>query len=105
MARHDPMIELPEFQGESSEDSEKHLFIYEKVSEAKHITDEDTKLAQLAITLRDHVLDWYISLTVNNPPGTTRTIAYIKNLLINEFHKPSSEDQYMNEMIEIKQKP
>jgi hypothetical protein len=25
--------------------------------------------------------------------------------LINEFQKPSSEDQYMNEMIEIRQKP
>jgi hypothetical protein len=71
----------------------------------KQITDEDTKLAQLAITLRDHALDWYMSLATNNPPGTTRTIADIKKLLINEFQKPSSEDQYMNEMIEIRQKP
>jgi hypothetical protein len=46
-----------------------------------------------------------MSLATNNPPGTTRTIADIKKLLINEFQKPSSEDQYMNEMIEIRQKP
>jgi hypothetical protein len=26
-------------------------------------------------------------------------------VLINEFHKTSSKDQYMNDMIEIKQKP
>jgi hypothetical protein len=44
-------------------------------------------------------------LATNNPLGTTRTIANIKKLLINEFQKPSSKDQYMNEMIEIKQKP
>jgi hypothetical protein len=29
----------------------------------------------------------------------------VKKLLINEFQKPSSEDQYMNEMIEIRKKP
>jgi hypothetical protein len=81
------------------------LFICEKIWEEKQITDEDTKLAQLEITLRDHTLDWYMSLATNNPPGTTRTIADIKKLLINEFQKPSSEDQYMNEMIEIRQKP
>jgi hypothetical protein len=104
MAGHDPTIRLPEFKGEASEDPEKHLFICEKIWEEKQITDEDTKLAQLAITLRDHALDWYMSLATNNPPGTTRTIADIKKLLINEFQKPSSEDQYMNEMIEIRQK-
>jgi hypothetical protein len=61
------------------------LFIYEKIWEAKKITDEDTKLVQLAIMLRDCALDWYMSLVVNNPPGTTRTIAVFKKLLINEF--------------------
>jgi hypothetical protein len=46
-----------------------------------------------------------MSLAANSPPGTTRMIGDIKKLLINEFQKPSSEDQYMNEMIEIRQKP
>jgi hypothetical protein len=46
-----------------------------------------------------------MSLAINSPPGTTRMIADVKKLLINEFQKPSSEDQYMNEMIEIRQKP
>jgi hypothetical protein len=55
--------------------------------------------------LRDHTLDWYMSLDVNSPPGATRTIADVKRLLINEFQKPSLEDQYMNEMIEIRKKP
>jgi hypothetical protein len=46
-----------------------------------------------------------MSLAAKSSPGTTRTIVDIKKLLINEFHKPSSEDQYMNEMIEIRKKP
>jgi hypothetical protein len=89
MVGHDPTIRLPEFKGEASKESEKHLFICENIWEEKHITNEDTKLAQLAITLRDHALNWYMSLVTNNPPGTTRTIADIKKLLINEFQKPS----------------
>jgi hypothetical protein len=102
---HDPTIKLPEFKGEASEDPRKNMLIYEKVWEAKHIMDEDTKLAQLAITLRYHALDLYMSLAANSLPGTTRTIGDIKKLLMNEFQKTSSEDQYMNEMIEIIQKP
>ena len=81
------------------------MFICAKIWEEKHITAKNTKLAQLAITLRDHALDWYMSLDVNNPPGTTRTLAEVRRLLINEFQKLSSEDQYMNEMIEIRHKP
>jgi hypothetical protein len=105
MAGHDPTIILLEFRGEATKDPEKHLFICAKIWEAKQITDEDTKLAQLAITLRDHTLDWYMILDTNSVPGTTRTLADIKKLLINEFQMTSSEDRYMNEMIEIKQKP
>jgi hypothetical protein len=33
------------------------------------------------------------------------TIVDVKKNFINEFHKPSSEDQFMNEMINIKNKP
>jgi hypothetical protein len=85
MEEHDPTIRLLEFKGEASEDLEKHLFICEKIWETKQIIDKDTKLSQLTITLRDCALDWYMSLATNNTPGTTRTIADIKKLLINEF--------------------
>jgi hypothetical protein len=87
MAGHDPTIRLLEFRGEATKDHEKHLFICEKIWEAKQITDEDTKLTQLAITLRDRVLDWYMSLDVKKPCGMTRTLTYINKLLINEFQK------------------
>jgi hypothetical protein len=43
-------------------------------------------------------------LAANSPPGTTKAIVDIKKMLINEFQKPSSKDQYMNEMIDIRQK-
>ena len=46
-----------------------------------------------------------MSLDTNSAPGRTRTLDNIKKLLINEFQKLNSEDQYMNEMIEIRQKP
>jgi len=72
------------------------LFICAKIWEENQIIDEDTKLAQLVITLRDRTLDWYMSLDTNSSPGMTRTLEDIKKLLINEFYKPISEDQYMN---------
>ena len=81
------------------------MFICAKIWELKQIMDEDTKLVQLVITPRDYTLDWYTSLETNSATGMMRTLVDIKNLLINEFQKPSLEDQHMNEMIEIKQKP
>jgi hypothetical protein len=40
--------------------------------------------------------------STNNPTRTPTIVANVKRQLINEFQKPSSEDQFMNEMIEIK---
>jgi hypothetical protein len=71
----------------------------------KRVTDEATKVAQLAITFRNHALDWYMNLAVNNPQGAPGTVAEIKQALITEFQRPKSEDQFMNEMIEVRQKP
>jgi hypothetical protein len=105
MVGHDPTLRLPEFKGEASEDAEKHMFICENIWEEKQIIEEDTKIAQLAITLRDRALDWYMILPTNSPLGTTKMIGDIKKLWINEFQKLSLVDQYMNEMIEIRQKP
>jgi hypothetical protein len=57
MEGHEPTIRLPKFRGETTEDPTKHFFICQKIWEEKQITDEDTKIAQLAITLRDCSLD------------------------------------------------
>jgi len=45
-----------------------------------------------------------MSLDVNIPPRVTKTIADVNKILINEFQKPKSENQYMNVMIEIGKK-
>ena len=78
------------------------MFICAKIWEEKKITYEDTKLAHLSITLRNRTLEWYMSLDAKSAPGTTRKLTDIKKLLINEFQNSISEDQYMNEMIEIR---
>jgi hypothetical protein len=57
MAGHDPTIRLLEFRWEAAKDPEKHLLICANIWEAKQITNEDTKLVQLEIILRDHALD------------------------------------------------
>jgi hypothetical protein len=46
-----------------------------------------------------------MTLDVINPLRVTSTIIDMKKLLINEFYKPISEHQYMNEMIEVRKKP
>jgi hypothetical protein len=102
MAGQDPTIRLPEYRGDGSDDLEKHLFIYEKIWVAKQITYEDTKVAQLEITFRDCTLKWYMGLATNNPMGAPTIVEEVKKKLIYEFQKPNSEDQFMNEMIEIK---
>ena len=46
-----------------------------------------------------------MNLTVKNPQGEPGTVAKIKQELITEFQRPKLEDQYMNEMIEVRKKP
>jgi hypothetical protein len=85
MVIHDLTIRLLEFRGEEEEDPENHLFICAKIWEEKQVTDEDTKLVQVAIMLRDRALDWYMILDIKNDPGMMRPLADIKKLFINEF--------------------
>ena len=46
-----------------------------------------------------------MNLAVNNPQGAPGTVAEIKHALITEFQRLKSEDQFMNEMSEFRQKP
>jgi hypothetical protein len=67
--------------------------------------DEDKKVTQLAIVFKNRALDWFMSLAVKSPQGSPKIVVDVKKALINEFQRPSLEDQHMNEMIEIRQKP
>jgi hypothetical protein len=53
--------------------------------EENHITDEDTKVAQLEITFNDRTLDEYMGLATNNPARVPTTIKEVKRQLINNF--------------------
>jgi hypothetical protein len=46
-----------------------------------------------------------MGLVINSPQGAPKIDTNVKKELINEFQGASSKNQFMNEMIEIKQKP
>ena len=56
-------------------------------------------------TLQGCTLDWYMKF-VQVPTGTpTKTLALVKNGLIEEFRKTKSKAQYITKLKEIKQYP
>jgi RNase P/RNase MRP subunit POP5 len=71
----------------------------------KRVTDDAEKVVQLAIMFRNHALDWYIHVEVKNTQGVSGTVKEIKHAFIIDFQRPKLEDQFMNEMIEVRQKP
>jgi hypothetical protein len=77
----------------------------ERIWEVKRVIDDAEKVAQLEIMFRNHVLDWYMNLAVNNPQGGPGTLEEIKHARITKFQRSKSEDQFMNEMSEFRQKP
>jgi hypothetical protein len=62
-----PRLDYHNFRERHQRNPKKHLFICEKIWETKQNPDEDKNIMQLANTLRDHSLEWYMSLDVNNP--------------------------------------
>ena len=62
MARDD--IKLPIFNGNELEDPEQHWFLCEVVWIVRQIQDENIKKAQMIMTLRGRVLDWYMKFSI-----------------------------------------
>ena len=61
MSGHD--IWLPTFNGNGTEDLEKHWFLYEVVWMVRLVHNMDLRKArkvQMITTLRDHALDWFM---------------------------------------------
>ena len=67
----------------------------------KQIQDDNIKLVQLATTLRERALTWYIKYTIAQP----RTLVQVRTTMIKEFKKPKSESQCITELKDIKQLP
>ena len=93
-------MKLPIFKGTGAEDPEQHWFLCEAMWTIKTINDDNLKLVQLVITLRDRALTWYIKYTT-----VPKTLVQVKTTMIKEFKKPKSESQCITELKDIKQLP
>ena len=60
-------MKLPTFKGIGAEDPKQHWFLCESIWTIKQIQDDNTKLVQLATTLRDRALTWYMKYTTIPP--------------------------------------
>ena len=58
-------MKLPTFKGTGGEDPEQHWFLCEVVWTIKQIQDDNIKLVQLATTLRERSLTWYMKYTTS----------------------------------------
>ena len=94
-------MKLPTFKGTGAEDLEQHWFLCEAVCTIKGIQDDNIKLVQLATTLRDRALTWYMKYT----SAQIKTLVQVKTTMIKEFKKTKSESQCITELKDIKQLP
>ena len=56
---------LPIFRGTGLEDPEQHWFLCEAVWTIKHITNNDVKIVQLATTLSERALTWFMKYSTS----------------------------------------
>ena len=77
-------MKLPTFRGTGAEDPEEHWFLCEVVWTIKQIQHDNTKLVQLATTLKERDLTWYMKYTSVH----IRTLAEVRTAMIKEFKKP-----------------
>ena len=94
-------MQLPTFRGTGAEDLEQHWFLCEVVWTIKQIQDDNTKLVQLATTLRERDLTWDMKYTSTQ----NRTLVEVRTAMIKEFKKPKSETQCITELKDIKKLP
>ena len=67
---------------------------------AKNITDQDVRRAQLVTSFRDRALTWFTKFSSTQ----SHTLDDIKASIIKEFKKPKSESQCITELKEIQQR-
>ena len=91
-------MKLPTFKGTGAEYLEHHWFLCEAIWTIKQIQDDNTKLVQLATTLRERALTWYMKYT----SAQIRTLTEVRTAMIKEFKKPKSESQCITELKDIK---
>ena len=98
-------MKLPIFNGSGADDPEQYWLLCEAIWTAWQTIDDDDKKSQLATTLRDHTLEWFIRFTRVPQGGTTKKLDEMRIRLFEEFKKSKSKSQYITELKEIKQFP
>jgi len=95
-------LKLPTFKGVGDEDMDRFWFVAESVWTAQNIVSDTVKRTQLSIAFEERALDWYMGYVGQN---VNATIDEIKVALKQQFKKPKSYSQIINELKDIKQGP
>ena len=93
-------LRLPTFKGVGDEDMDRFWFVADSVWTAQNVATDMMKRAQLPLAFEDRVVDWYMRHIAQNGSAS---IQDIKDALKQQFQKPKSYSQCMNEIKEIHQ--
>ncbi len=88
-------MKLLTFKGIGGEDPEQHWFLCEAIWTIKQIQDDNVKLVQLATTLRERALTWYMKYAATQ----NKTLIEFRTAMIKEFKKPKSESVHYRTQI------
>jgi hypothetical protein len=71
----------------------------------KNVQDEAMEIMWLAMTLRIHVLLWYMKFQTTTPVEKSRNFAEIRPTLLKEFRKSKYKSKHITKLKEIKKVP
>jgi hypothetical protein len=87
MENQDSTLRFLVFHGMGKDDAEKHWFTCEAIWSVKRVTDDATKITQLETTFKDRALMWYMKYKATVPVGQVRSLAEIKQDLLQGVSK------------------
>ena len=98
-------MKLPIINGNGTDDREQYWFLCEVIYTTQQTIDDDVNKIQLANTLRDRALEWFMRFMWAPQGGTMKTLDEIQTRLFEEYKKPKSKVQYIIGLKEIKKFP
>ena len=98
-------IPLPTFNGNGAEYPKQHWFLCEVVWTVRQVQNQDIRKAQMIMSLRGRLLDWFMKFFIVPVGDPQKTLDEIQLTMICEFKKPKSESQCITKIKEIKQAP
>jgi hypothetical protein len=76
--------------------------VYERIWATKNVQNKVVNIAQMETTFRGHALVWSMKLQSTTPKRREKTLVEIRQALLKDLKKPTSESQYITELKEIK---